>query len=119
MNEQQIEERVDVLVRQHMERINQRMVEYGIPSHMHAGVQRYMEHGLPPGGFLSAVLSNNLTGAAVRADAENARCLCEWGRFTTHALPALAHGSPDVVDRWLAFGGLRGLLRQDFAVEDN
>ena len=118
MNEQQIEERVDVLVRQHMERINQRMIEYNIPYHMHAGVQRYVEHGLPPGGFMTAVLCNDLVGAAVRADGENQHYLCEWGRFIIHGLPALAHGSKDVVDGWSALGGLRGLLREKVACDE-
>ena len=42
-----------------------------IPDHMHGAVIRYVEDGIEPGGFLEAVLCNDLKGAVMRADAIN------------------------------------------------
>tara|TARA_Y100000310_G_C20281639_1_gene622889 strand:+ start:453 stop:641 length:189 start_codon:yes stop_codon:yes gene_type:complete len=42
-----------------------------LPQHIRAGVQRYVEHGADVGGFLTAVLSNNLCESFGRADETN------------------------------------------------
>ena len=47
---------------------NQNMVE---------GIKRYVEHGVSPGGFLTALLTNDLTGALNRADVTN-QSLLAW-----------------------------------------
>src|SRR5699024_8873505 len=39
-----------------------------IPQHMRASVRRWIEHGVLPGGFLSAVIRNDLVGAVRCAD---------------------------------------------------
>ena len=47
---------------------NQSMVE---------GIKRYVERGIAPGGFMTALLSNNLTGALNGADVTN-QSLLAW-----------------------------------------
>ena len=42
-----------------------------IPEHTKGALDRYVDHGLEPGGFLTAVLTNDLFGAVARADSEN------------------------------------------------
>ena len=54
-----------------------------VPPHMHAGWARWAAYGWQanPGGFLSAVVSNDLFGAFSKADASNAahiEATCRW-----------------------------------------
>ena len=44
---------------------------------MVAGFKNYVEHGIAPGGFMTALLSNNLTGALNGADVTN-QSLLAW-----------------------------------------
>jgi len=46
-----------------------------IPEHTAQSLIDYVEHGWQPGSFLTAVLENDLGGAAFRADMENKLCL--------------------------------------------
>jgi hypothetical protein len=73
-----------------------------IPAHMRGAVIRYLENGIPPGGFLTAVLSNDLMGAFAKADDENATAMRGWAMFVHNHMPTGAHGSPDKVRAWLA-----------------
>ncbi len=91
-------------------------VDYSeLPAHMQGAAQRYVENGLSPGGFLTAVLSNNLLGAASKADAVNRRWLYEWAQWLYNQAPANCHGSYQIVESWLESGGLvgQGELTQD------
>ena len=58
-------------------------MERMLPPHMHAGWARWAAYGWRsnPGGFLSAVVSNDLFGAFAKADVSNAAHLeatCRW-----------------------------------------
>ena len=46
-----------------------------IPENIQASILRYVEHGIKPGGFLTAVLNNDLYNATGRADAESLKSL--------------------------------------------
>lgn len=46
-----------------------------IPERLQGGLLRYIEHGIQPGGFLTAVLMNDLVGATRRADPESLEAL--------------------------------------------
>ena len=48
-----------------------------IPAHTKAALDRYVNDRLLPGGFLTAVLSNDLFGAVGSADSENLAALPE------------------------------------------
>lgn len=81
------------------------MIEPGrhlIPAHMWGGVERYLLHGIPPGGFLTAVLSNDLMGAFGKADDENTAAMRNWAMFIYNYMPNGCHGSPEKVRAWLA-----------------
>lgn len=89
------------------------MMEAGfhlIPPHMRDGIKLYILHGVPPGGFLSALLSNDFMGATGKADAENAASLIGWARFLYNHVPTGSYGSPDAFSRWLDHGGVLGQL---------
>ena len=77
-----------------------------IPAHMLNSVRLYVLRGVPPGGFLTAVLSNDLSGAAGKADDENFAALGSWARFLYNYVPSGCHGSTAKVDAWISKGGL-------------
>jgi len=73
-----------------------------LPQHMRGPMQRYLDYGIPPGGFLEAVLANDLSGAVARADAVNRRYLPEIVSFVQWYCPVACWGSPDAVSDWIA-----------------
>ena len=73
-----------------------------IPSHMHSAIENYIIRGLPPGGFLTAVLANDLMGAVGRADHKNQQALVGWCQFIYNHTPSTSHGSYEAVEKWLA-----------------
>ena len=66
-----------------------------------ASIDRYVEHRIPTGGFLEAVLSNDLMGAVGRADAGNLRDLHEICSYVYNRIPSGCWGSPEKVRAWL------------------
>ena len=81
---------------------------FRIPDYMIDGIANYIVHGLEPGGFLHAVLSNNLVEAAVRADSNNVQNLPAYAMFLECCAPRGCWGSETVVGNWVAAGGLLG-----------
>ena len=75
-----------------------------LPEHMRDGVRAYIEKRVPPGGFLTAVLENDLMGACARADDTNIHCLPDFCRFLYNEAPHNCHGSPAKVKAWLREG---------------
>tara|TARA_R110002020_G_scaffold73444_3_gene188130 strand:- start:1524 stop:1862 length:339 start_codon:yes stop_codon:yes gene_type:complete len=79
---------------------NQNMVE---------GIKRYVEHGVSPGGFLTALLSNDLTEAMSAADSTNRKFLVwttdengddlppAWVKWLIWDVPGELCGSPSKV----------------------
>lgn len=65
---------------------------------------RYAETGCPTGGFLAAVLSNDLIDAVARADAHNRRTLCDIAGFVYTEMPRACYGSREAVRQWIAAG---------------
>ena len=63
---------------------------------------RYRDQGIPTGGFLEAVLSNDLKEACGRADMHNRRVIFEIVSWCYNEMPAVAWGSPERVKAWLA-----------------
>lgn len=80
-----------------------------IPAHMHEGIIAYIETGRPIGGFLNALLSNDLKETFARADDQNGRCIREWVQYLYAYAPRGCWGSQERVDAWQAQGGLKGL----------
>ena len=65
----------------------------GVPEHTRGALERYVEHKFLPGGFLIAVLSNDLMGAVSRADAANIVALREICQFIYNRMPSNSWGS--------------------------
>jgi hypothetical protein len=61
-----------------------------IPELTRTGILRYVEQGIQPGGFLTAVLSNDLYNATGKADRQNLAALRQR--------PAEAHDRPGRCD---------------------
>ena len=57
-------------------------------------IKDYVERGWQPGGFVTAVLENDLAGAIARADADNLRNLPAIVAFVYAEVPAICWGSP-------------------------
>lgn len=78
-----------------------RMSYYGVPTHTQGALIRYIVNRFEPGGFLTAVLSNDLFGAVNRADRENLQALENICQFVYSDMPASSWGSPERVSAWL------------------
>ena len=76
-----------------------------IPPATLAGITAYVEHHRPPGGFLRAVLENDLREAFGRADSENTRAMGEIVAYLYNHVPSLCWGSAAKVEAWLNPGG--------------
>ena len=78
-------------------------------AHMTDAVERYLLHGIEGGGFLTAVLANDLKGAAGRADVTNLGNLHAWAGWLYNSCPPAAQGSYEKVEAWCRSGGMKGL----------
>lgn len=61
----------------------------------------YVDDGMPLGGFLNAVLLNDLQGAFALSDDENQRAMNEIVKFVYNEMPAPSHGSQERVEKWM------------------
>jgi len=77
------------------------MFEYEkLPSGLQDSMKLYIENGIHPGGFLTAVLENNLSGAVFKADQFNREHLVEIIRWMHWEIPVRAWGSEAIVKEW-------------------
>ncbi len=83
-----------------------------VPGRTMVSLHGYIQHGLPTGGFLKAVLSNDLRGAVDSADDENGEALRAIVALLFNRAPALCWGNRDKYDRWVQMGGLEGYRKQ-------
>ena len=74
-----------------------------LPLATQEGLARYIEARRPPGHFLTAVLSNDLTEAVNRADSDNAVALSACVQWLVWHAPSLCWGSRRKVEAWLAY----------------
>ena len=81
------------------------------------GLARHILIGQPTGGFLTALLSNDLDDAVFRADPTSLAALSELTRFVRHCTPPLCHGSRAAVKAWRADGGLLSIEYDDADLE--
>lgn len=72
-----------------------------LPDYMQSGVQDYIEHGYEPGGFLTAVICNDLKGAVGKADLTNQRELVNWVQFFYNKAPMGCWGSRTKMEAWM------------------
>ena len=64
-------------------------------------LKRYAEKGIPTGGFLQAVLENDLMDAMGKVDDQNREAIWEICNFVYNDIPMSCHGSPEKVRAWL------------------
>lgn len=69
--------------------------------YMRDAVKRYIEYGISPGGFLTAVITNNLSEAFGRADLNNTSAMREWVRWFYNEAPAPCWGSLEAMEAWM------------------
>ena len=72
-----------------------------VPGHTLDALRRYVEDRIPTGGFLRAVLSNDLKGAFAQADGTNRAALYEIVMCCTWDIPGIAWGSREAYLQWL------------------
>lgn len=76
-------------------------MEAFLPDHIVGGVTRYIEDGIKPGGFLCAVISNDLKGAVARADHINIQAIPNIVAWFYNNAPKECWGSEDNFNIWL------------------
>jgi hypothetical protein len=72
-----------------------------IPLNTMAALKRYSDDKIETGGFLRAVLENNLMEALGRADIYNREAIFDICQFIYNEMPAPCHGSKAKVSAWL------------------
>ena len=76
--------------------------EYYIPQRMMGGIKRYVNDHIRPGGFLSAVICNDLKLSIGLADEENMENLPAFVNYFYNYTPYNCHGSPKKMKEWLS-----------------
>jgi len=79
-----------------------------LPEHMQEPMQLWVERGIEGGGFLMAVLCNDLMRALGKADSTNIKRLEDYGRFLYNEVPSECFGSRAKVVAWAEKGGMLG-----------
>ena len=75
-----------------------------VPAHTLASLDRYVSQHYQPGGFLIALLSNDLKEACGRADDKNQHALFDIVAYIYNLAPASCWGSASNVAAWLEIG---------------
>ena len=73
---------------------------YFIPEYMHEGLVKYIEEHRETGGFLTSLLSNDLSMTLQRADRVNSRNLLAYIYFLMEFAPSECWGSSEKVNAW-------------------
>lgn len=90
-----------MLTNGHLEDIQKGFIELGLPEYMWQGVEDYLMRGWEPGGFLTAVITNDLKGAFSRADMTNEHLIKEWVQFMYWHMPAISQGDRESMEFWM------------------
>lgn len=72
-----------------------------IPENMRDSMIAYVEEYREPGGFLSAVIRNDLLNAVCRADNRNLSLIKEYTQWFYNVAPMGCFGSPEKMKAWL------------------
>lgn len=92
---------------------------FTIPEYMLEALKRYIEYGQKPGGFLTAVISNDLRNAVARADDHNIVNLRAYIGYLHNEAPANCWGSYDNMQQWLNHKQKERLcLKQSSSIEN-
>lgn len=83
-----------------------------VPEHLRDGLRGYVLDGQPVGGFLTAVIENDLLNAVNLADEQSLAGLRPLMLCLYNDAPSPCWGSPDLHQAWLAQGGVAGMVRE-------
>lgn len=83
-----------------------------LPERLRPGLRGYLLDGHPVGGFLTALIENDLMTAAVKADPESLAALPALARFLYNDTPSSCWGSRTHREEWQALGGARKWVRR-------
>ena len=72
-----------------------------IPDHTREAFERYFKYGFAPGGFCTAVLANDLTAAAHKADHWNRPLTADIALWVQYNAPRGSWGTWEIVQGWL------------------
>ena len=72
-----------------------------VPRDVEATLTDYIQTGVPMGGFLTAVVENDLANAVGRADAQNAAALRSIVMWIYNEAPSACWGSKEKVRAWI------------------
>jgi hypothetical protein len=64
-------------------------------------IDAYKKSKLAPGGFLTAILQNDLMNAILRADNDSRKIIVEITEYCWETLPHNSWGSPEKVEEYL------------------
>jgi len=71
-----------------------------IPDYTISALRDWVVNGIYPGGFLTAVLTNDLSRAVWAADGQNLRAIPQIAMFCYNRIPSGCQGSVDAVCDW-------------------
>ena len=72
-----------------------------IPELTQGALQRYVKQHIPTGGFLRAVLKNDLFGAMSKADESNQAALHAICMYVYNEMPCNCWGNEETINAWL------------------
>lgn len=81
------------------------MIDFGnslIPDYTKTSLENYLLYGLPPGGFLTAVLTNNLFAAIHSADHQNLIHIADIVMWLSTLAPICSYGSHENIKEWMS-----------------
>ena len=81
--------------------------DFYIPEYMMEGLRRYIDHGQRPGGFLTAVICNDLRQACATADDVNLRNIPAYVAYFYNEAPSPCWGSREKMDKWIKIHYMR------------
>ncbi|MBW1812184.1 MAG: hypothetical protein JRJ39_00550 [Deltaproteobacteria bacterium] len=74
---------------------------YYIPDYMGDGIDLYVNEGIKPGGFLQAVICNDLKEAFAKADDVNFHNIAAYADYFYNHTPAICWGSREKMEAWV------------------
>jgi hypothetical protein len=81
--------------------VSETAYQYAIRDDIKESLDNYATHRYQPGGFLMAVLANDLTDAVARADQDALPTLGGIVKYIYNELPGICWGSRERVTEWL------------------
>ena len=83
-----------------------------VPERMIESLVAYVIHGIEPGGFLMAIIRNDLQLAWTRADGENRPLIGAYVQTLLSSFPIACYGDNDTVRSWIVDRGYAGYLEK-------